>query len=143
MLDNTLDRLIKIPPLNSEKFCIFWKNFQSFMTLSLGFYYIFYEAASPRRPGGRSQYDFKIFSYWDISSETCGKAASKFLYSCGCNSLKKLRIKNLVKISFKRFSHFYQTFLPKLCIKYCCNIIFVTIFILHQILKPRFDSEAL
>ena len=36
------------------------------------------------------QNDLKTFSYWDISSETCGKAASKFLYSCGLQFHKKV-----------------------------------------------------
>ena len=65
-----------------------------------------------------------------------------FFIHADCNSIKKLRIKNLVKISFRRFFHFYQIFLQKSCIKYC-SIILGTIFIQHQILKHRFDSEVL
>ena len=58
---------------------------------------ILHEAASPRRPGGRSQYGSYFFhriftklnhvTNWDVQSEAFGETASKFLFQCGCNSV--------------------------------------------------------
>ena len=44
---------------------------------------------------------------------TAARLLQNFFIHADCNSIKKLRIKNLVKISFRRFFHFYQTFLQK------------------------------
>ena len=57
----------------------FYNYFDEMFDRSL--YYGMNEAASPRRPGGRSQYRSYLFIEY-VQSEACGEAASRFLFQC-------------------------------------------------------------